>query len=1042
MDPLTALALSGNVFQFAQFTAGLLRNTHKIYSSAHGASSTNSHLEDICKTLIEFGESLKTISTSPPRDIEGDVNGGGNDHSSGPEGETIARCVASCAKDCEQLLAIVTKLKAKAGKAPRCWSSFRTALAEVWKSSEIDDLRQRITDQQLELTGLLTAVSARNIKRMDLKLNQLREIGDACKSVSLASDAKLDQLCQALQSTLRSIPHRDPTYTSMEDLCSSVSKLSIDVRQYARETEILVSLNYQELPLRHDKIEAAHAATFGWALRDPGHDSSAAVPRPATSLRRWLSSSNGLFWVSGKPGSGKSTFMKFVADNPATKKHLQLWARDRRLLVVDHYFTIHGTPIQRSLEGLLRSLLYSILAKERALIPKLMPKRCDTQPRPLPPLEPWTQPELESILRAIAKEPELSVNICFFIDGLDEYAGDHLGICQTLRELSLSPFVKVCVSSRPWNVFEDEFGNSEDGKLCIHEISRPDIQRFTISVLSSHPRWRLLDTLRDASGGTSMSLVDDVVEKANGVFLWVSLVTRFLREGLTNDDSLLDLRRRLSAFPSDLEDFFRHILDSVDSFYSNKQASALLIALHAGRPLEVEMYMFHDIEYDNEDYALEEPAELLPLTGEEEDVLFRPVFRRLNGRCKGLLERNGKCIDFLHRTVHDFLRTPAMHSFLTERAEPGFCPSLSLLRCSTAWLRRRAFPTLPLSGSHSDDLTSLFARHIRELLEYAAQSDAQGGVYTSSTAILLDNLEMGLPALVSRGQLPAHMSPPRARSLYRFLVLEAAIVGYSRAKLASAAYVTGPGIFTARSPLSAVLASSSKPYVRWGIRALRKLGYGPNDDYEDGTPWAQFVGDCTPAVISQARTIEQYPPQSPALQRFAMALENGTFLKLLQKGADVEAMTHLASKGSRKCPVWLKLVMAAVQMPSLPKYIEPYCRVMELVISEAKPKLINTTMWNAYHLQTPFPKINTAVGQQVLLRIGRDILSKINHDAEAFAAARKWFSAAFPDRPDLPEFTAVGEKQLSKGRKRKGAGQASEARKHRKIGLGEGRREP
>jgi Cdc6-like AAA superfamily ATPase len=44
------------------------------------------------------------------------------------------------------------------------------------------------------------------------------------------------------------------------------------------------------------------------------------------SFLNWLSSGTGIYHVSGKPGSGKSTLMKFLCDHPHTKAELEKWA--------------------------------------------------------------------------------------------------------------------------------------------------------------------------------------------------------------------------------------------------------------------------------------------------------------------------------------------------------------------------------------------------------------------------------------------------------------------------------------------------------------------------------------------------------------------------------------------------------------------------------------------------------------------------------------------------------------------------------------------
>jgi hypothetical protein len=67
-------------------------------------------------------------------------------------------------------------------------------------------------------------------------------------------------------------------------------------------------------PLRAEKAE-----TSGAAYLRPGRLAS-------EPLTHWLSSGNGIYHISGKLGSGKSTLMKFLCEHKRTKAELQNWA--------------------------------------------------------------------------------------------------------------------------------------------------------------------------------------------------------------------------------------------------------------------------------------------------------------------------------------------------------------------------------------------------------------------------------------------------------------------------------------------------------------------------------------------------------------------------------------------------------------------------------------------------------------------------------------------------------------------------------------------
>lgn len=68
-----------------------------------------------------------------------------------------------------------------------------------------------------------------------------------------------------------------------------------------------------------------------------------------------------------------------------------------------------------------------------------------------------------------------------------------------------------------------------------------------------------------------------VVERAQGVFLLVFLVTRSLRDGLGNGDPIRGLQQRLKALPTDVEQSFLHMLGLVDRFYHRSMARTLVM---------------------------------------------------------------------------------------------------------------------------------------------------------------------------------------------------------------------------------------------------------------------------------------------------------------------------------------------------------------------------------------------------------------------------------------------------------------------------------
>jgi hypothetical protein len=91
------------------------------------------------------------------------------------------------------------------------------------------------------------------------------------------------------------------------------------------------------------------------------------------SFLTWLRSGDGIYHISGKAGSGKFTLVKFLCQNPRLIRELEQWAGNKKLVFASFFFWASGDKLQRSLEGLYRSLLFEILNQCPELIDKVLP---------------------------------------------------------------------------------------------------------------------------------------------------------------------------------------------------------------------------------------------------------------------------------------------------------------------------------------------------------------------------------------------------------------------------------------------------------------------------------------------------------------------------------------------------------------------------------------------------------------------------------------------------------------------------------------------
>lgn len=476
---------------------------------------------------------------------------------------------------------------------------------------------------------------------------------------------------------------RSEQHTFMVDDLQSIERrfgqMSLSEKDLAKEHAVLNSLAFDCRPVRHEAIAVAHRQTFRWAFGARDEGTIDASETQCLSLGTWLTHGDGIFWISGKPGSGKSTLVKFLSDEPKTASMLSQWAYPKKAILASHFFWNAGTEMQKSLLGLMQNLVFEIIRQCPEVVHVACPEyRLYGRGQQ----SPWTITALNDILQKILFK-DCETKFCFLIDGLDEYEGDHLELCTILKDLAKSGNIKLCLSSRPWNVFDEAFGHGIP-KLYVHELSKQDIKKYTKCSLEGHPRWSSVCTQDQGQW-----LVEQITERAWGVFLWASLVTKLLLSGLTNRDRFSDIRRRLNSFPLELEPFFMQILESIEPFYFSKMATTLLITLAANEPLDFVIYDFHDQEYDDSSYALDMPVHLL--SSVELSEIRETTVSRIDSRTRGLLELQpgSKKVTFLHRTVLDFLHSDRMSRYLHAKVDPclRFHPKLSLLKAHLAYVK-------------------------------------------------------------------------------------------------------------------------------------------------------------------------------------------------------------------------------------------------------------------------------------------------------------------------------------------------------------------
>ncbi|KAK2010211.1 hypothetical protein LZ32DRAFT_563385 [Colletotrichum eremochloae] len=553
-ESLAALGVAANIAQFVELGLKAAVSIVKIYRSINddGWTAHNANLDLMAKDLRNRCDRLKKDT-----DVKLDP--------------TMVSLLKRCNDTADELSSELRGLVGESATKHQTWAKLIVSFAAYFKRSKIEAIQARLLDiktQVFEHIQILLYEGRISLTR------SMRSLEEVSKSLSQVTEKRLSELARDLSNLRES---QSATAASTEGLRIYIEtwlRVSDDAQNQATVVAILTSLRFTQIKERQNEIPKAHRQTFEWIFSD----------NSPVYLSPWLRNSSGLFWITGKPGSGKSTLMKFILGHEQTTLLAECWASPEPLIVASHFFWSAGTSIQKSQEGLLRTLLFQILMKCPEIIPLVCPTRYSD---PFKRLESWGIDELSEVFGRLKDIRPLPSRILLLIDGLDEYNGIFGDLVQFLRSTSASPYIKICCASRPWPVFLNGF-ESVSGRIHMHELTANDMMRYVRDTLDQNSNFEMLKQSQETEAA---KLVKDIAEKSEGVFFWVSLVVKSLLRGLDNGDDLAVLQQRLSEFPSDLDRFFQRMLDTIDGVYKENVAMVFSMLLLASSSLPLVLFV-------------------------------------------------------------------------------------------------------------------------------------------------------------------------------------------------------------------------------------------------------------------------------------------------------------------------------------------------------------------------------------------------------------------------------------------------------------------
>ncbi|CZR61311.1 uncharacterized protein PAC_11207 [Phialocephala subalpina] len=675
LDPLTTLSLASSIIQIVDCSTKLITNGIELYKK--GSLSLNDEIEQTTDDLKSLTEALSAI----PRQISPADQ---NVKPLSNQERSLQQLAISCSEVGDELLDVLKRAKMQSRQSG--WESMRKSFRNANNKKKINDLEIRLKRLQDQLSFHLLAILKDKNSSVISRLENISENGSS-------TSTKIGQLRNDIVAALEG---QKTAQNKCMDPLGGIGTMCHDLEEQAylqsRAQRILESLHFKAIKERQGDIKETYARTFEWVFSDVASET-----RPRSPFSKWLQSSDGIFWIAGKAGSGKSTLMKFLCDHSETIRMLGIWGGDAEVTIASHFFWSAGTKMQKLQEGLLQALLYQIFGQCPDIIQAVCPDKWkEASLDSALPIDTWTRQETFAAFEKLGHPNVMSQKFCFFVDGLDEYDGEHSDLLLTLQTLAKSSNIKLCVSSRPWNVFLESFEVHPNRKIVLQDFTKDDIRTFVRGHLEKNDRFLSLMQ----QDNCYMDLIHAIVEKAEGVFLWVYLVVRSLLRGLTEEDDIATLQHRLQEFPSALEDYFKKVFDNVEPVY--RKETGLILQMMSSSPwIFTTLAVYFLLQENNISEATGE-IQTTYFTDEEIDSISGRMRKRINARCKDLVEVESRGSEtprllnlprvyFIHRTAKDFLQTKHMHSMLQSMTPPTFDVYQSILRVHLAILK--AIPT-------------------------------------------------------------------------------------------------------------------------------------------------------------------------------------------------------------------------------------------------------------------------------------------------------------------------------------------------------------
>ncbi|GAP89039.1 hypothetical protein SAMD00023353_3401240 [Rosellinia necatrix] len=693
MEATEALSVAATAVSFADFLIKVVKQISATRASIKGQPD---RVVDLATCMAELSSIASTVQ-----------NGIKGLRSSYPQhADSINHLTRECFDIETRVKVVVDKLTVnRAGRLETALSTASVAFRSVWLEKELAELSDQLNGIRSRIQLYVLTYTLDEVKNTHNQTDEIREIVQSIEAAMDGRECDFERNGTGQVSYPSGQTHVNTkaiwALTGLVDFSTDpelpplpappATNMAIkETKKSPFAQNICYTLYTAEMGNRESLVALAFPKTFQWLFNIPPGNQPGRGKDSGLRFRQWLGSqSKAVFWITGVPASGKSTLMRFITSHPSLKDQLRGWAGDDQLYIAKFYFWGPGSETQKSRVGLLRSLLHQLLTARPDLAEAVAPRRHlffqlagDGSMYPE-----WEWTELtQCMLRFVTLIRETGSRLALFIDGLDEYDGfleENPATHKTTDEmmdflisLSRDPGVKICVSSRPLNIFMDKFKLSPS--LTMQDVTQPDINLYVDEQLGKSEAIR---DLRRWGSKEMESVTRELKQKANGVFLWVVLMVEQLLLTSQDNPSIDAIRKVMRDLPKDLNTLYDRIQDKIGPRKGSDASRLYQLIMTWKRfwkgPMKATLlWLAFDKDIGQQEYP--EP--------DREPDIAKFTKRLLAGHTRGLLQisdssssGNTHTVDFLHRTAYEWIQERSNWGRILDSGPADYEPVLPIL---------------------------------------------------------------------------------------------------------------------------------------------------------------------------------------------------------------------------------------------------------------------------------------------------------------------------------------------------------------------------